>query len=56
MQGQSKLCTGDPHIDRDLPRLMRTVQRWQEAHKDPLMVSKVDLCKFVSPKCVQMYS
>jgi hypothetical protein len=47
-------CAGDPCIDGDLPRLMQTVQRWQEAHEDPLMVSEVDSCEFVSPKCVQM--
>jgi hypothetical protein len=56
MQGQSKLCTGDPHIDGNLPRLMQTVWTWQETHKDPSMVSKADLCEFMNPKCVWTYS
>jgi hypothetical protein len=46
------MYTDDPHIDGDHPRLMRTVRRQQEVHKDPLKVSEVDSCKFMSPKCV----
>jgi hypothetical protein len=56
VQGQYKLCTGDPRIDGDLPRLMRTVQRWQEVHKAPSIVSEGDLCEFVSLKYVQTCS
>jgi hypothetical protein len=47
------MYTGDPHIDGDHHRLMQTVRRQQEAHEDPLKVSEVDSCEFVSLKCVQ---
>jgi hypothetical protein len=52
MQGQYKIYTGNPCIDGDHPRLMQIIQRWQEAHEDPSMVSKVDSYEFMSPKYV----
>jgi hypothetical protein len=52
MQGQYRICTGDPCIDGDHPRLMQTIRRQQKMHKDPLTVSEVGLCEFMSPKCI----